>query len=148
MQLLPLPKSCPGAAAGLLLHVLRLAYNCLLYIVTFAKKLPWLCCWFSMACPPAGLIVCCTPCWGEALLPSKKTVFECFGIRISKYATFCKKAALALLLVFYCVCSCWFLIVCCTPCWGEALLPSKKIVFECFGIRAGFFNQDATFAFP
>ena len=30
---------------------------------------------------------------------------------------------------------CWFIVVCCTPCWGEALLPSKKVVFECFGIR-------------
>ena len=95
-------------------------------------------CWF--------IIVCCTPCWGEALLPSKKVVFESFWIRVLKWrnhlcfwlnaiAIFLKKAALAQLQVFYCMPSCWFIIVCCTACWGEALLPSKKIVFESFGIR-------------
>ena len=46
-----------------------------------------------------------------------------------------EKAALAQLQVFYCMSSCRFIIVCCTPCWGEALLPSKKAVFESFWIR-------------
>ena len=49
------------------------------------------------------------------------------------------------LVVFYCMSCCWFIIVCCRPCWGEALLPWKKAVFESFWIRV--LHKETIFAF-
>ena len=117
MQLIPFAKSCPGSAAGFLLCVFLLVYNYLLYtllggsLAAFKKSCFWKL-WdkgFKIKEPPLLFSEC-----------------NCYLLQ---------KAALAQLLVFYCMSSCWFIIVCCRPCWGEALLPSKQAVFESFWIR-------------
>ena len=192
MQLLPFAKSCPGSAAdfycipscwciivccrpcwGWSLAALKTScfwkrldkgfkkrnhlFFSLNAVATFSQKkdMPQLvvfycmsCCWF--------IIVCCRPCWGEALLPWKKAVFESFWIRVlNKETTFAflwmqllpfpKKQVCLSWWFFYCMSCCWFIIVCCRPCWGEALLPWKKTVFESFWIRV--LNKETTFAF-